>query len=525
MSEAQIIKIKKLSIKKFRGFQDVQFQLGEYLTAIAGQNGTQKTTLLGMISQPFSITDKDNPVYGEKPLCGGNFKSAFSEKFKLSENFDKPKQHEWTLNLNRDNGSDFTIESIKRDGKNKGVRFWKKGDRTKGAGYIQMPVIYLSLSRFFPIGEDKKINTSSDVILAPEEFDFYQKWHNKILITPDLNIHDVDYLASKQKNTLGANTEYYDWKMNSAGQDNIGKIILAIISFKRLYEKHRDSYSGGILAIDELDAALYPGSQIKLIEALRKFASDYKIQIIFTTHSLSILKKTCELQEDTKCAGQTKVVYLKKINQQVKAIENLSYPTIMHELNITLDMANKIIKIPVYTEDLEGKIFLFALLKRKTALLNWYNCNLGCTNYIELSKKKIPGFKFPDSLIVLDGDAINSDAQIRTLKKSKNILLLPGDKSPERILAKYLFNLDDESPVWNGIRNGYSKQLCFKDYSYNEINRDRNKAKDWFKSQMKYWGRGCAKVINPWIEENKATVDQFIKEFEQIYEKLLKYFN
>ena len=72
--------INEIAIKKFRGFQDIHFKLGRSLTAIAGQNGTQKTTLLGMISQPFSITDKGNSLYGEKPLCGGNFKSAFSEK-------------------------------------------------------------------------------------------------------------------------------------------------------------------------------------------------------------------------------------------------------------------------------------------------------------------------------------------------------------------------------------------------------------------------------------------------------------
>lgn len=38
--------IKKVHIKKFRGFTDQEFELGSQLTAIAGQNGTQKTVLL-----------------------------------------------------------------------------------------------------------------------------------------------------------------------------------------------------------------------------------------------------------------------------------------------------------------------------------------------------------------------------------------------------------------------------------------------------------------------------------------------
>ena len=90
------MKIEKVSICKFRGFKEQQFELGSQLTAIAGQNGTQKSTLLGMITQTFSIP-KENPMYGEKPLCGGSYRSAFSEKFRLSPIFDKPKEHEWSL--------------------------------------------------------------------------------------------------------------------------------------------------------------------------------------------------------------------------------------------------------------------------------------------------------------------------------------------------------------------------------------------------------------------------------------------
>jgi predicted ATP-binding protein involved in virulence len=38
------MKIIKICIEKFRGFQEVEFTLGSHLTVIAGQNGTQKTT-------------------------------------------------------------------------------------------------------------------------------------------------------------------------------------------------------------------------------------------------------------------------------------------------------------------------------------------------------------------------------------------------------------------------------------------------------------------------------------------------
>ncbi|GAA0548332.1 ATP-dependent nuclease [Chitinophaga japonensis] len=512
--------IKSVHIKKFRGFNDVSFILGTNLTVIAGQNGTQKTTLLGILSQPFTITDKENPLYGERPLCGGNYKSLFSEKFKLSDAFDTPQSHEWTLHINDDEDPEFTVESIKRDS---GIRFWKKGDRSKGSGYIQLPVIYLSLSRLFPIGEDTGIGTSKEIVLTNDEFNFYKDWHNKILIIPDVEMTTVDYLVSKQKNTLGVNTEFYDWKMNSAGQDNIGKILLAILSFKRLKTAHGAAYRGGILVIDELDATLYPASQIKLIEALRKFSSQLNLQVIFTTHSLSILERACELHQDQHQKDQVKVVYLQKIDSKVKALENVSFDVIRNKLNVALAIQPPTRKIPVFTEDSEGEIFFRAIIKRRSSGLEFLNCTLGCDNLIELSRKRIKGFKFPESLIVLDGDVKSESSKMRRINQLDNIIILPGQKSPERILAEFLHGLSDESPIWDKIQHGYSKQHVFQDFTLKEIQTNRDKAKAWFNSQKQYWGRNCTNVINPWIENNIQEVEEFISEYEILLTKYKNY--
>lgn len=506
--------ISNISIKKFRGFNDIKFDLGNNLTVIAGQNGTQKTTLLGMISQPFTITDEKNPMYGEKPLSGGNFKSSFSEKFKLSDDFDVPKSHEWTLEFVDKNEPNFTVESIKK-GKpyTTGIRFWKKGDRSKGAGYIQLPVIYLSLSRLFPIGEDESLETKSEISLTDEEYNFYRDWHNKILIIPDVELTSVDYLVSKQKYTLGANTSFYDWRMNSSGQDNIGKILLAIISFKRLKERHKDDYNGGILAIDELDATLYPGSQIKLIEALRKFSSKFNIQIIFTTHSLSILETVCELQIDKKLIKQVNVIYLEKIDSEIIPIQNIDFETIKDKLNVTISPSSCKRKLIVFTEDQEGEIFAKCILKTKrTTNLEFAGGSLGCGNLLELSRKEIKGFRFQDSIIILDGD-------VSSRKLNKNILILPGNKPPEKLLADFLYNLQDRSTAWKKIHKGYTKQIVFRDYQYHSIISDRTIAKKWFNQQKIYWGRGAAKLINLWIAGNSGTVDTFCKTFDDLFKK------
>lgn len=98
--------------------------------------------------------------------------------------------------------------------------------------------------------------------------------------------------------------------------------------------------------------------------------------------------------------------------------------------------------------------------------------------------------------------------------------MLPGNESPERLMAKYLNELSDENPLWNNITNGYTKQVCFRDINYNQIfasgESGRQKAKEWFNSQLQYWGRGGLKVINPFLRTIQTEVDNFKSAFDEM---------
>lgn len=508
--------IDSVYIKKFRGFEDVGFELGKNITVIAGQNGTQKTTVLGMLSQPFTITDTGNPMHGEKPLSGGSFRSNFSEKFKLSSQFDLPKLHEWTLALNDTEIPEYTTESIKRSD-SETIRFWKKGDRSKGSGYLQYPVIYLSLRRLFPIGEDKGIDASTNLQLSESEIGFYKKWHDDILIITNEEGTEVSYLESKEKNTLGINTAVYDWRMISAGQDNIGKILLAILSFKRLKETYKEDYKGGILVIDEIDATLYPASQLRLLNALRSFSSRFDIQIILTTHSLTLLEKAFALQQEERFADQVKVVFLQKQDGKVYLLESRTFDEIRHKLNVTIAAAQQKVKTPTFVEDNEAMLLAKALLKTRANSLTFIDADFSSSHLVELARKKIPGFRTYESLIILDGDIAKNRSERQKISSNRlnNIILLPGGDSPERLLAEYLNNLNDRSDRWGKIRPGYNKQFVFQDHRHLDIMNKRDVAKKWFQQQKEYWGRSCSKLVNLWIEENKAEVERFLAEFDK----------
>ena len=512
------MKIEKVYITKFRGFKEQEFELGSQLTAIAGQNGTQKSTLLGMITQTFSIP-KDNPMYGEKPLCGGSYRSAFSDKFRLSPIFDKPKEHEWSLFF--DNGQQFDIESIVRTG-DPNVRFWRKGSRDKGDGYIQFPTIFLSLKRLVPLAEENVVKTD-DALLTPIEVAKFKELHNRILIS-NTEITSTTGISSTNKQSMGVSTSLYDWNQNSMGQDNLAKIILALFSFKRLKDKY-SSYQGGILAIDELDATMYPASQVELLKVLRKYASDLNLQIIFTTHSISLLKAVDELCKEVKqrpeTFGQVRMIYLKRSDDNVLIKRDVDYNGIVLDLNVTAiaPRRNKN-KITVYVEDKETELFVKAILKTKSNCLKFINATLPCSMLIEMVAKAVPAFCYPYSIIFLDGDVRKHNADMRKLANAQNVILLPGNESPERLVARFLFNISDSDALWGSLSLGYTKQVCFREISYEQIiasgEQGRQNAKRWFNLQLPYWGRNGIKVLNPFFSKIQQDVDIFKEEYEKM---------
>ena len=512
------MKITRVNIKRFRGFHEQEFELGSQLTAIAGQNGTQKSTLLGMITQTFSIP-KDNPMYGEKPLCGGSYRSAFSDKFRLSPIFDKPKEHEWSLFF--DNGQQFEIESIVRTG-DPNVRFWRKGSRDKGDGYIQFPTIFLSLKRLVPLAEENSVKTD-DTLLTPTEVEKFKELHNKILIS-NTEITSTTGISSTNKQSVGVSTSLYDWNQNSMGQDNLAKILLALFSFKRLKDKY-SSYQGGILAIDELDATMYPASQVELLKVLRKYASDLNLQIIFTTHSISLLKVVDELCKEVKqrseTSNQIRMIYLKRSDENVLIKRDVDFNGIVLDLNVTAiaPRRNKN-KITVYVEDKETELFVKAILKTRSNCLKFVNATLPCSMLIEMVSKAVPAFCYPYSIIFLDGDVRKHNADMRKLANAQNVLLLPGNESPERLLARFLFNISDSDALWGSLSLGYTKQVCFREISYEQIfalgEQGRQNAKRWFNLQLQYWGRGGVKVLNPFFSKIQQDVDTFKEEYEKM---------
>ena len=532
--------IKSIEVKKFRAIENLNLRLGKNLTAIAGRNATMKSTLLGIIGQPFTIS-KDHPMYGCKTIDGYNFRSQFKEKFKISNKFDRKGEHIWKLNL-YNNGyykdNEITMKSIQRPSKvnPNDIRFWNSKSKSKGSGYIQLPVYYLSLSRLFPIGESGKTK-NVNINLTNEEINLFLRYYKEIL---SIHTNSKEESVGMEKGAsshvfVGVNDNNHDIFTNSAGESNIGRIILAVLSFKRLKEKYKE-YKGGILLIDEIDATLYGYSQKKLIEFLYKTSKEYCIQVIFTTHSPLILKQVNKYQRDEvknrktdinrdDTAYNSTIIYLQpKYTGVSKMIDGKNIDSAA-ELNMSINDINleaTVVKqsINVYLEDKRAKDLLIYLLKEVGKInydnyINIIDVDLGWSNYIQLHKKRVP--EFLESIIILDNDVRQMkdarDANYYIKNNTSNIMYLPVD------VEKGMFNLLKDYTNFNEFEKSLdninmSYDVCFRDWTEDQYSSQQYK--QWFKYVEEILG-GEEKLFGFWVKKNEEVARNFINEFIEKY--------
>lgn len=537
--------IKSIEIEKFRAFEQASFSLGKRITAISGRNATQKTTVLGMLGQPFTITAKDHPMYGCKTIDGYNFRSQFREKFKISPIHDIIGEHRWKLNLH--NGvyeqDYFSVESIARRqaGREPTLRFWNAESRAKGAGYVQLPVYFLSLSRLFPIGEIGKTQ-EIPTTLTPEELTYCINNYRTILSIQDIQGTPIVGLekGSSSRTFAGVSDNTHDIFTNSAGEGNITRIILAVLSFKRLKEQYPRDYKGGILLIDELDATLYGFSQTKLIDYLWQAAGEFKIQIIFTTHSPIILKCVNKLQRREYqrrginlplFAYDSSIVYLEpQYDGTGKRTIMPRNVTTSSELNVVLNDINLSIpggggKLNVYCEDTRAISFLQFVLAGSLGInldqvMTFVDINLGWPNYVQLAEKGVP--EFLNNVIVLDGDVPQKPEygnKQRIVEAAGNFLFLPLviEKGMFELLKDHAAFLRFQSSLPRGVTFAYD--VCFNSWPLSADNYGSLDFKQWFTHVETAIGDSGI-LYSFWCAENRALVETFVEQFILVFNLL-----
>lgn len=503
--------IKHVYIERFRALTNVEFDLGSKITAIVGYNGTLKTTILGILSQTFTI-GKDCVMYGEKTIDGYNFHSQFSEKFKLTDK-DLAGMHKWKLDLYdgiyKDNF--FEAESILRDQTSNAIRFWSTEGKGKGVGYPQVPVYYISLKRVTPLGEETKINLVSE--LSGEEKIFLDKEYRNIFSLTEKGVLSVDSVVASTKHTAAIYPSDYDALTISAGQDNIGKILLAVLSFKRIKDKFPDDYKGGILLIDEIESTLHPTSQAMLIRRIKKYARDYKIQFIFTTHSPTVIKSTFNKYNN----GECQMLYLKKVGDKVRGYNNPDVDSVIAELSgEVIKEKKKSPKIDIFCEDIVARNLIKIFLTDYKNNYKISTCSLGAEEYLELIRVKLK--QVIDSVVILDGDKNCNKVNTKLTKyNANNVLFLPSEFCPEKMFFKFLYNLPEDDIFWNNSLGGFDKNKCFLKYPTLDDKSSTDIYKEWYESVKSNFGRGSSRLIKYWMLINNNEYQEFLIAFKKAY--------
>ena len=414
-----ITKIKQIKIINFRGLNDCTVAFGERITAICGKNGTSKSTILGIAAQMFNFeTDyTKQPVVDlkkYKSLAGKPFSSQFSEHFRLSSTHDTPSSMNVDVSI-YDGAEEKDLDKLKlglylRSNHSSPRATVRNNTTTNGASdsrKVTHPVIYLSMKRLTPVPDRQKYTVSDiDNYMTENKSEFIS------LSSYILGVRGSNALTKTGGtiNSMVVSGVKYDHQSVSVGEDNLGQILQAIFSFRKLKAEYPD-YHGGMLLIDEIDAGLFPAAQRRLLEKMTSLSKELNLQIIFTTHSPEVINNIARLSKND--GTNYKLAYLTNTYGKLEVKEDYTWADIKLDLfNETVQSSDKdkLQRVNVFFEDKENFDFFTALVTRRDVnkLLNLHkDITLGCKNYLQLLSKKVPGF-YKSAVIVLEGEVKDS---------------------------------------------------------------------------------------------------------------------
>lgn len=525
------MKAVRLHIEDFRQFKDCEIVIGNKLTAIAGNNGTGKSTVLGLLANSSQLK-------GYKTYIGKSFSGEFSELFSGSPEHD-PTGQKIRLQYIEHGAKKSVVFRTAWQAKKTRFRVIPKRELEDGKpteAKIESPVIYLGLSRLYPFGEAdaKTLRRHTQRWDSGEDLSWFINKYLEILSIHSTGIESVSNydIAQSRKRGTGIETADYGPSANSAGQDNLGQILMAVLSFKRLAKELGDGWDGGLLLIDEIDATLHPAAQRKLIDLLLKEASSIKFQIVFTTHSTVVLdflagKMGATTGEDP---NDIEIAYLTDANRALEVKRNPSWHTMTNDLFVRTPGVSSS-KVGVFCEDAEARWLLQQLLEALSPALwprvNLIDANFGCDMLLQLYRHDYPYMK--DRVMVLDGDVpeekISEKVPSQYLRSGRNIVRLPGSVRPEQIIWDYLKNADINDPVWGNlapydysfravVENGPDSPL------YSSQTPERNRYKAWLQDNEPVFAD--AKVVQAWAAANPEPAWSFIETFTSAYNRVAK---
>lgn len=559
--------MKIYDFKAFQGENPYELKFSKHINCISGQNGVGKSTVLAILSNCGELRKKDgaqingkifrgeysqlikgdldNDTSGKK--CTLTFKNLppnndkenpFVEKLDFRATFQNASYTESHFKLVDGEESLYTKQNEKIEYKRYRLLPVRQKNR-QTEKKLNWPVVYLGLTRLFPIGESESVTQSS----IPEEIlKQLHSDHKSILSSYDkyLESSQVGIADTSKKLGFGITTKDYSYLSNSSGQDNLGQILLAVYSFEKLQSEYSD-YAGGILLIDEIDSTLHPAAQNNLIDFLLRKSQELDLQIVFTSHSQSLIEHLNFRRRNPENRKSIQVNYFNNATSQIIIKENPDNIFIKKNLYDTYAKISFRDKITIFTEDDVGEWLLKEILEiknfKKLSSIQFNNTSIGWENLINLVKNDYHIFK--DVIIFLDPDLSIAENQKKLNKfvsgtmyqhkvntNNGKIFFLELEDYIEKIFWNFLSSLkpdhkfflmpeiEEEQFTARSIQNNGPGSL-----SYESKSNEQEKIKTWFKENLHL----VNKVFPFWYEEKKEEIDIFYQIFcSSFYNQLKK---
>lgn len=539
--------IKTIHINQYRKLKNVELSFTQHLNAISGTNGTCKTSLLHIISNSCKAVTRTNDWVNDKNCLQiiNAVNDVINPKVESLTRGDKKYNdpaHGVSGVLFNVDYYDHSALDFRRHNSSTSTRYAIKPMYQRGSGdsLPSCPVIYLGLSRLMPYGEFKNDDALIDIKKGlPEKyqkelatlFEFFT--HYTISNASIQQMGDV-----KTRAEFSSAFEGIDSNTISAGEDNLYIILLAIMSLRYYFESINSQKTiESILLVDELDATLHPAFQIKLLQLLREYSQKYKMQVVFTTHSMTMIEDLLNKHDN--------IFYLLDNITSVVLMEDPDlYKIRMHLSSLTKEEIYLDKVIPVFTEDEEARFILDMLLKyyeeKKPEFrgvrrfFHFVNVNLGAENLRSIFKDLKLLRSTMKAICVLDGDHNTDLSNNIVALPGKNIVQAGGGLSPEKLLVEYAGILyDKDDPFWidsSIISIGYGKAMYLEKIAsvvkkYTEDPNPSPKERDFYKSVFNNNKPFFELLFKHWLnnDNNRSEKYRFYSELRKLFLKNARY--
>lgn len=533
--EMKINDIYGIEIDSFRLFKNQVLNLGEQITVISGRNGTMKSTLMGLVAQPYRSISKD--VYGKL------MQTKFNEVFKLSSEKDRDDYLYYIKLSINDNlplkepvplyyqpGSE-NSKSSKKDRH----RLVPSG-RAKGDGFFNLPSVYVNLKRLYPLIDSGEIKTSK-VNYSEDEKKFISSLYQRVLLKSDFDEFESYSAAATtlNKNPNGPANSYYDIESISSGEDNLSTFADVLISFMRVHQQNKDNgYTGltGLLSIDEFEASLHPIAQMKLFDFIYRWSKKYNVKIILNTHSLFLIQNiylTFERDMASKYIIINFIASQFERDDTLRIIENPPYNIGYSELTLShLNSDSEFFKVKILCEDEVAKNLIKKIIKKKkinevitySHIVNSENVGTSYTHLVALCKNFPSILTETRAIVIFDADIDLTRMNIGNYNHAISLPSIYGFAF-EKEIVNYILDLDGSDPFFRTYHK--SKEMFKVEFSSYQINLNTNT----------YSSDDNVKPFKHWYDDHKTEANKYMTHyvrnnedtFSEFRDNLIDYIN